>query len=310
MVVDEEHIEMVAKDTLCWPENRKWEGKDLNKRFRAFFGAPSLTIADVWNRIWERLGPDEKDQVCKKGTPQCQYLLYALLFLKLYASEEVHCSIVGWPSVKTFRKWSWYFIEKMSDLKDDIIILDRRFENLPEVVTQNCFISVDGTDCPVFEPWPFDSKMYSFKTQCAALRYEVGVAISTGFIVWVSGPHKAGRNDWQIFNADLTHRLCDDECVEVDQGYKGNEKFKTPEMGADSKGRKEKSLVRARHENINGKLKTFNLLTTHFRHMKPNNKFMEKHGMCFNAIAVVTQLKMEFAGESLFDVEYNESYFV
>ena len=38
-------------------------------------------------------------------------------------------------------------------------------------------------------------------------------------------------------------------------------------------------------------LKQFNVLTTHFRHMSPRDNMMEKHGKCFNAVAVIAQLK-------------------
>ena len=153
--IDEKHIECVIKQTICWPENRTWVSNSADRRIRSFFGAPSSIIAIVWNKIWDRLSPGEKDAVCKRGKPQCQYLLYALVFLKVYSSEEVHCSIVGWPTPKTFRKWSWFFINKISELKEDVIQLEKRFEELPEEDHIKCFISVDGTDCPVFEPWPW-----------------------------------------------------------------------------------------------------------------------------------------------------------
>ena len=40
---------------------------------------------------------------------------------------------------------------------------------------------------------------------------------------------------------------------------------------------------------------------------KNREEMMEKHKMCFFAIAVITQLKFE-AGEKTFDVEYNVRY--
>ena len=307
LVVDEQHIDIVVQETLCWPSNRKWNSKDRDGRIRSFFGAPCSIIAVIWNRIWVAMTPLEKEEVCKNGTPQCRYLLYSLLFLKVYSSEEVHCSIVGWPSVKSFRKWSWYFIEKISGLKHDVIRLERRFEEVTAVVS--CFVSVDGTDCPVFEPWPFDSKMFSHKTNGPALKYEVAVAISTGYIVWVNGPFKGGKGDSKIFQEGLKHHLYQDEMVEVDAGYRGDDKFMNPSMASDSKGRKNKSIVRGRHENVNSRLKIYNVLTSYFRHMKPNNKFMVKHGMCFDSVAVITQLKMEFGRERLYDVEYDEDYY-
>ena len=66
-----------------------------------------------------------------------------------------------------------------------------------------------------------------------------------------------------------------------------------------------------------GRMKIFNVLDAHFRHMNPGTgvvgtdnkvkKMMEKHGYCFHAIAVITQLKFE-AGEELFKSEYDVNY--
>ena len=59
-----------------------------------------------------------------------------------------------------------------------------------------------------------------------------------------------------------------------------------------SKQRKMKSNVIAQHEAVNGRLKQFNVLTTHLWHMKPNREgIMEKHKWCFAAVTVITQLK-------------------
>ena len=53
-----------------------------------------------------------------------------------------------------------------------------------------------------------------------------------------------------------------------------------------------KSNARAQQEALNSRLKQFNVLTTHFRHTKPNREtMMERHGQCFDAVAVITQLK-------------------
>eukprot|EP00957_Ditylum_brightwellii_P079201 6023413-Ditylum_brightwellii.AAC.1 len=60
-------------------------------------------------------------------------------------------------------------------------------------------MSVDATDCPIYEPWPFDTKWYCRKSNGPGIKHEVGVAITIG--------------------------------VEVDCGYKGDSKFKTPSIG-------------------------------------------------------------------------------
>ena len=112
-------------------------------------------MAHLWNRIIAH------DQSETSGNPK--HLLWALVFLKVYSTEEIHCSIVGWPSAKLFSKWSWYFVQRILELKDEKISLENCFDGLGDVVGSNFFISIDGTDCPVFEPWPFSKKMYSHK---------------------------------------------------------------------------------------------------------------------------------------------------
>ena len=89
--------------------------KDQDQRIRAFFGVPTSSsnlIADLWNRVWVLLDDDEKKLVA-----DCCDILYALIFLKVYATKEVLSLIVGWPTKKTFRKWAWYFIDKNRKLK-------------------------------------------------------------------------------------------------------------------------------------------------------------------------------------------------
>jgi hypothetical protein len=50
---------------------------------------------------------------------------------------------------------------------------------------------------------------------------------------------------------------------------------------------KQKSVVRGRHENINGKLKVFNVLVAYFHHHagKDRDVMLNKHGLCFGAVA-------------------------
>ena len=52
---------------------------------KSFFGASGCVIAEIWNQIKETI---------KDGT-EPKHLLWALIFLKVYSTEEVHCAIVG-----------------------------------------------------------------------------------------------------------------------------------------------------------------------------------------------------------------------
>ena len=302
MNMDSKAIEAIARGVVGWPEHREWNTRDKNRRFIALFGVPSEIVADLWNRI--------SDQAPLADGSQPKHLLWSLVHLKVYGTEEVNCALVGWPSAKTFSKWAWYFVKRIADLKDDVFDLEDRFEGLGDVAETNCFITVDGTDCPAFDHRPLDEAMYSAKLAGPGLKYEVAICIITGKMVWINGPFKASVHDLTIFREGLLTYLFPEEAVEVDKGYRGPDSAKTPDVGAINE-RKMKSDARSQHEAMNGRLKQFHVLTTHFRHMKPNVEgMMEKHGLCFFAVAVITQLKY-LAGDRVFNngVVYDVDYF-
>jgi hypothetical protein len=100
-------IEETARVTVGWPNHRRWESVDKDARFKSLFGASSTIVAEIWHRIEATVAAEDPNAKRK-------HLLWALVFLKVYAtSEEVHCAIVGWPHLQTFRKYSWYFVEKI-----------------------------------------------------------------------------------------------------------------------------------------------------------------------------------------------------
>jgi hypothetical protein len=301
-IIDANGIEIWAQQVLRWPDKRKWTSES-NMRFRSVFGAGSAVVADVWNRI-------EADGEILKGA-EPKHLLWALVLLKVYQSDEVHCALVGWPSVPTFGKYAWYFIERIADLKDDIIKIENRFDGLDDEVHTNCFMSADCVDCPCFESWPWTKRMYYKKMNGPGIKYEIGVCIKTGHIIWVNGPFVASYSESTIFKQGLGNHIYEGEKVEVDSGPKGDDRLVQPHVGKDSKERKQKSVVRGRQEGVNGRMKVYSVLTTHFHHMKDGRENMMKaHGLCFNAVAVITQLKI-CSGEPIFkdEVEYDVNYF-
>eukprot|EP00536_Pseudo-nitzschia_multiseries_P001354 jgi/Psemu1/3171/gm1.3171_g len=153
--------------------------------------------------------------------------------------------------------------------------------------------------------------MYSNKFNGPGVKYEVGVCLKTGWIVWINRPFVGSKNDGTIFKEGLSNLLHDNKAVEVYRGYRGDDKMKPPDMGFTRKERKMKSNAWALHETVNGRLKIFNVLTLHFRHMKPDTQgMMQKHKICFKAVAVITQLKFA-SGETTFKdgLEYDVNYF-
>lgn len=75
------------------------------RRFNALFGASP----EVCQHLWSRIGSD----IPPGASPK--HLLWALMFLKIYASEHVHRLISG-ADEKTFRKWTWEFVNLIANL--------------------------------------------------------------------------------------------------------------------------------------------------------------------------------------------------
>lgn len=169
-------------------------------------------------------------------------------------------------------------------------------------------MTVDGTDFKINHPTIgiFDLERiqdyYSYKINHSGLRYEVGVCIQTGHIVWTAGPYKPGLyNDIKIFCHTLIYNLMSGEKVEADKGYRGYpDQIETPDFISPetSEMREMKSKVRARHEMVNGRLKTWGALKQAWRHHHTH------HGLAFRCIVIMVQLSMEVDSPVL-QVEYH-----
>lgn len=159
--------------------------------------------------------------------------------------------------------------------------------------TAGCRVSVDGTDFSVYEPSPFNTKWFSHKFNGAGLRYEIGVAIATGNIVWAHGPFPCGLYpDLKIFQLGMKGALGRGEIVVADKGYQ-DEKCVVEESLQISK--EDIKRIRARHETVNRRMKQFFVLGHKFRHP------LSRHSSCFHAVANLNQI-MIANGEPLFSM--------
>lgn len=162
-----------------------------------------------------------------------------------------------------------------------------------------CKISVDGTDFKIYEPTPFDPKWYSHKFKGPGLRYEVGLNIQTGDLVWLNGPFPCGRYPDGV----IATREGLEECLDAgekyvcDGGYYGPRAVKP--NGLNNADQHMKSVVRARHETVNRRFKQFGILEHVFRHR------LQRHGVVVWAIANITQIGIE-DGTPLFQVVYDD----
>ena len=165
-------------------------------------------------------------------------------------------------------------------------------------------VAVDGTDFKVNEPSPFSWKWCSHKINHAGLRYEVGICIQTGSIVWINGPYAPGH--WPDINIarDCLHGALDsDELHLADGAHKDGHGWCVVPNGLNNADQHMKAVARARHEVINGLFKQFGCLSHTFRHHRT------KHGLAFTAVANIAQAKI-LLEDPPFQVVYDDNSIV
>jgi hypothetical protein len=132
------------------------------------------------------------------------------------------------------------------------------------------------------------------------LRYEIGVAIQTGYIVWKNGPYPCGAfPDIKITRDRLVNFLLPGEKFVADRGYRDGNVYADTPTGFNTPGQRMKSLVRARHETFNCRLKKFKILSTPYRGL------LKHHYIFFHALCNILQVEIE-QGAELFSVEYDD----
>lgn len=113
------------------------------------------------------------------------------------------------------------------------------------------------------ETKPFNEKFYSHKFNGPGLRYEVGLNIRTGHIVWTNGGYPCGDySDLTVARQAYVFLVNDNERTLSDKGYRGSPYFILPnQQNAEVHKR-----IMASHETVNKRLKTFRILKKPFHH--------------------------------------------
>ena len=178
------------------------------------------------------------------------------------------------------------------------IRLENRFDN---DILNDGLMSVDGTDFRIQQFRPFSKVWHSHKWKGPGLRYEIGVCIRTGSIVWIHGPFPCGQwPDIKIFRHALADYLEEGERVETDRGYRGQTRHCKIPNGAEKREiRQMRKRVGQRHETVNKRFKQFKCLKETWRHD------LDFHSAATRACVIITQLAFE-NGEPVFDVEYDD----
>ena len=99
---------ILRKDlSRCSPRRR-------NRRFRGVFGMSSKVCAVLWEFLVQH------STISRKKGSSPKHLLWTLMVLKLYATEETNAAMAG-VDEKTFRKWCWIVLNEMKKLKKYIV---------------------------------------------------------------------------------------------------------------------------------------------------------------------------------------------
>ena len=226
------------------------------------------------------------------------HLLWGLLLARTYGTEEVMATMCD-TTAKTFRYKAWNALTILSRPR----LIDWENRLIGAYPWNRCRVSVDGMDFRMREPRPFDPRWFSHKFNGPALRYEIAISISTGWIVWVMGPFPAGEwPDLRIVRESLNHELDAGEQYIADGGYYDGYQWAVTPRGLHEHVDRVRALVRARHENINGRFKQWRALCERWRHAP------HKHGVMFRAIANVIQMGLR-SDEPAWPIQYNEREF-
>lgn len=263
-------------------ERQSKVNKKKNKeRFRAFYGIGNDAVAALLKDL-------QTSESARVKNLNLKHFFLALNFLKTYNTEVV---LSGWWDFHedTVNKWSWFYIEKIQQLKEEKIYMgDFEYDTV-------FLLTVDGVHCRTYEARKNPtSKVYSHKNQGPAVAFELGLAIYEDRLVWINGPFDASVHDKTMFeskhdpDSGLMAQIPQGKRVIADSGYKGLSTHVTTHQQNHSKDmRKFINRVRARHENFNARIKSFKILAERFRSDRKHHK------SAFEAVCVLCQYDLE-----------------
>ena len=279
-----------------------------DRKVHAHFGV-SLDIAIM---IWQLILLSEYQwDIGIKAT----HLIWTLYFLKVYPTGDTGSARCG-VDEKTFRKYVYYMIEIVLPLVLPQVRLVIKFASFQfsndDRIWQIDFgerydgwafavpcVIIDGTDLPILKPpvpeefknlrFDFLRLWWSHKLRTFAVKYEIGVHVVTGRIIWINGPFKGGTHDLTIARGLLKKILRDNEKALADRGYCGDDSFVTATKGRRNADDKRLDDVRRKVEIVIGRVKFFNCLYHTYR------GDVEFHPKLFSLVCRIVNLNLEEA---------------
>jgi hypothetical protein len=155
-------------------------------------------------------------------------------------------------------------------------------------------MTVDATDCPVERPSDYNlqRQYYSGKSKKHCIKYEVGIQIQTGKLVWLAGGTPGSVHDLTISRASgLSSHLLHGEFVLADKAYIGEDCFLTPFKPVTNEQELEFnsaiSSLRETVEHTIGRIKVFGFTQQKWRHS------LDLHPIAFKVICNALNIEFE-----------------
>lgn len=282
---------------------RKCSRHFLVEKFKTFYGPAPKVLRKIWNRLCST--SDNKACLDKKDKNEKGFRLFMCVnhFLFCYPKNgTVLSNAFGKSANSVYDKEFWGMLKKICRLSKEKIVWPE--EEFAKDDGAKIPFSLDGVDCKIQEPkhptYNLDKDYSSHKFgKKAGLRYELAIALHSSDLVWISGPHKAGKyTDLKIFRKKLkglVEKLGGKKGM-ADGGFEGEEDLLCLPSSLDkTHERKYKSRARCRHETFNGRIKKYQSMDGKWKQGK------KKHKLAFVAICVILQYEME-NGSPLFNM--------
>ena len=261
-------------------------------RFAELFGVSATIATQVFHDLQTTVFDDAR---LERIEADLEFYLMTLYFLKNYPKESQIEALFDY-SRKWARSMIWFYAKKIQALKQERIVW-------PDFSDSEVWVlSVDGVHCWIEEPehptWSRDTTFFSHKYNKAGIGYELGLHLWESRLIWMNGPHKAGKPDVWIFEKKGLHKKLGEIGKKAigDLGYRGHQQHVSVPNPYDREQVKMfKSRACMRHETFNGMIKEFDCLKGRFRHST------EKFAICFEAVCVLSQYKLELE-RPLFDI--------
>ena len=122
-------FERAGKEILRRDPECRTNTKTFHRRWMALFGVTPKTCAKVWSLLHVT-----EDDDSYRGAKHF-HLLWALLFLRVYGSEEEAAVLCGGVDEGTYRYWSQLFVQRIADLILDVVSTRRRAGSVTTINT-------------------------------------------------------------------------------------------------------------------------------------------------------------------------------